>query len=461
MSQAEDSKKVARYQKMAETYDIINFKGRTLIKQHASPYYVPMTSDEFAKCAYALYPGLLIGQIRELEHKFRAQAPDHTEFAHLVGMGPNAWDTKKLALIPATGKEVFRATLTPSALTDSTYQRTRAWKYMLELSEGDPELAWDMLQGLAPLFMHKKPTGVIWFIGEGANGKSALMNAMYRIIGHHLCSMTVAAIEDGRDSPRLNGTLGNICRESSEGKVEDSEKYKALGTHEPFETHKFHSQDTITITGDLHHVFNANNIPIFNDKTMGARRRTLVIPFPARFEDNPTFEDETFTPKFLADLLALTLMATHIIRDNHYKYRFGAATLEAKSQYDAEVNSAEAYLNHLRANKVKAYSSYRMLMMSYQAWCANEGFVPLGVTNLKRVMNTKGMVERRRVRLETGSYDNWYFLDADSEKKWTPKQLVSLDNGLHVDVLSSKSATELEIDENDEVKQQTLLKKGW
>lgn len=455
--------KLTRYKKIQDKYDIITFKGGTLIRPKGSVQYKTMSSEEFARAAYELMPGLLIGQIKELEHKFRAQAPDLSRYTHLVAVGGQAWDTRQLSFVPLTGNEVFRAKVTPVPLTESDYKHSAAWGYMRELSNGDSQLAWDMLQAIAPLFMDRKPAGVVWFIGEGANGKSALMSAIYKIVGEHLCSMTVAAIEDGRDAPRLNGQLGNVCRESSEAKVEDSEKYKALGTHEPFEVHKFHSQDMVTVTGDLHHIFNANNIPIFNDKTMGARRRTLVVPFPATFKDDPGFEERTFTPTFLGELFSLILLATHMIKKNKYSYLFGQATLTAKDEYDNQVNSAEAYLNHMRKNRVKAFSNYRLLRIAYEGWCANEGHVPLGITNLKRVMQTRGAVGRRTVRLEDGSRDNWYFLDSEETRGNTDvKGLTSFPNGMHVDVLSQQSATEIDDENTEQVRRQSsLLTTGW
>lgn len=435
--------KVARYEAIEQLTDIINFKGATLIKGDDG-FYRPMTSDAFARIAYAKYPGILKQQISELEHKFRATAADHTDRAHLIAMGEAVWDTKKLKFVEENPNTcVFATRFAPNG------DREKALAYVTDLAKGDAGVAWDILQGLAPLLMDKKPAGVIWFVGGGANGKSSLVNAMYKIFGQHFSSLTVAAIEDGRDAPRLNGVLGNVCRESSEGRVEDSERYKAIGTHEPFEVHKFHSQDMTLVTGDVHHIFNANNIPIFSDKTEGARRRTLIIPFNNHFKDDPTFEDRTFTPEFLSGLLQLVIEATKIIADNRYKYRFSETTEMAKADYDSEVNSAEAFFEHLKEQRVEAFSNYNMLMQAYQSWCQNEGVVALGVTNLKRAMKTLGDVERRSVKKADGAVVKWYFF---GKAKTPPAELTNLDNGLHVG---------LKVDKEVKPPTQDTLGKDW
>jgi putative DNA primase/helicase len=296
--------------------------------------------------------------------------------------------------------------------------------------------------------MYTKPTGVIWFVGNGANGKSALINAVYRIIGHHLTSLTVGAIEDGRDTLLLNGVIGNICRESSEGRIEDSERYKAIGTHENFRVHKFNSQEMVEIKTNFHTVFNANNIPIFSDKTEGARRRTLVVPFPARFKDDPNFETRTFTPAFLGGLLHLILEATHIIRDNYTQYQFSPATIGAKEDYDSEVNSAEAYLAHLRSKSIKAFTNYGLLKIAYESWCTDHGLVPLGITSLKRIMTRLANAQSATVRDSAGVVRRWYLIDGTTTEE--AKKLESFDNGFSVGIKAEPEAPK-----------QTALTEDW
>lgn len=460
--EAKQYKKIERYEAIVSQYRVINFKGQTLYldttdshTSHNIPTFRPLTSDAFAAIAYKVHPGALVQQIKELEHITRIQAPSANHLANRVAVDEHLdWDTIALATVPADPDTVFRTAYPVASLPADADNIQAARDFMLQLADGDADLASDITQGIAPLFMGRKPAGVVWFVGTGANGKSALINAIYRLLGPHLSSLTVAAIEDGRDTPRLNGMLGNVCRESSESRVGDTERYKAIGTHEPFDVHKFHSQDTIRVTGDLHHIFNANNIPVFGDKTQGARRRTLIIPFPARFKDDPTFEDRTFTPGFLSGLLAIILEATHVIRDNGYQYRFSAQTQRAKDSYDSEVNSAEAFLKYLVEQRVEAFSNYTMLEMAYRHWCSAEGMVPLGVTNLRRIMETQARVERKTVRLKeaansgkTAKTTKWFFL-AGSETP--PSELVTMDGtGLHVRAPNDKEAHMLEHEQQE------------
>lgn len=351
-------------------------------------------------------------------HNIRITAKDRSDLSRYVAFRDKIWDMKELRFTDDTLDWVYSSDIAPSTNTEP------AWKFLVQLAAGDENLANDYLQALAPIFMERKPSGIIWFIGSGSNGKSALINALYRIIGQYFTSMTTSSIEDGRDTPRLNGVLGNICRESSEGRVEDTERYKAIGTHEPFTVHKFHSQDTIEVFTDFHTIFNANNIPVFSDKTKGARRRTLIIPFPAHFKDDPNFEERTFTDEFLGGLITLILGATEQIRDQGYRYQWSDTTLEAKEAYDNDVNSAESYLRYLLDSKIVGFYNYAMLKLNYETWCHHNGLVPLGVTTLKRVMQNEVGAIRKTVRLEDDKIVGRYFFAeaADESLTW-------LDNG--------------------------------
>jgi phage/plasmid-associated DNA primase len=195
-------------------------------------------------------------------------------------------------------------------------------------------------------------------------------------------------------------------------------------------------------------VFNANTVPIFSDKTQGARRRTLIVPFPARFTDDPDFEEHTFTPRFLGGLLLLILNATRTIRDNGYKYKFSDVTMRAKDDYDSEVNSAEGYLTFLKQSGVEGFVNYRQLRNAYVDWCDENGLVPLGVGNMKRAMKQQGQAENKTIRLEDGSYTKWYLFGFTVTE---PSNLVRTDSGLLVGERA---------DNSQQFEQQGLLS-GW
>jgi len=285
---------------------------------------------------------------------------------------------------------------------------------IMDLAKVDQGVYDDIMQSCAPLIMDKKPTGVIWYLGGGANGKSTLVHLLYRIFGPYLTEITVKQLEDERDTPQLNGKLGNICKESSEGFVEDTRTYKSIGTHENFGVHKFHSQDMVQIEGNVHHIFSANNIPTFGDKSYGARRRTLVIPFQNQFKPDEMFEEKTFTNKFIERFIAELVKYAHQLKDQNYEYEFSPTTIAMKEKYDTDANTAQTYADELTTADVVRFENYNQLRMDYENWCLDHGYKPSSINVLRRAMDEKGF-ERKSTRTSTGKVGKMYALPGDYE----------------------------------------------
>jgi phage/plasmid-associated DNA primase len=322
-------------------------------------------------------------------------------------------------------------------------------KWLEEVTRGDKELADDIIKAIAPIFMAKKPFGVFWFLGNGANGKSTTLKALYAIFGAEapfshsrwFSQLTVKQIEDERDTPMINGKLGNVCLESNDGHVKDTGGYKNLAEHSTFNVHKFNSQDGTPVDGNVHTIFNANNIPTFADKTQGVRRRTFTIPFKASFPQDSTFDEKLFTKKnFLSDLLGELLDTTVIIKKNGYDYRFSEQTLKAKEDYDEEVNTAETYFEELLSTDIWGFTNFADLTRDYQNWCDERSYTALGKKAIAHAAKIIGY-ERRSFKRD-GKLTTRYVCEG-----WDPEEIVPLSQR-HGMFQKMGSDVELDVSEN-------------
>lgn len=398
---------------VASQHRIARFRGRPMLMvEEPYPHFVPLHRERFDQIAYTLLGGQSRSKMGDVFAYLSNTAEDLTDHDHLIlfgvpgtAGGASVWDMNTLETL-AMGSENSAIWRSPYAKIPAMNSVNERLPFIMQLAGGDPELYDDIMQSLAPLVMAKKPDGVIWWVGDGANGKSTLMDAIYQIFPGQLSSITVKRLTDGRDTPSLNGTLGNVVKESSEGRIDDTEIYKSIGTHEDFRVHKFHSQDDITIKGNLHHIFSANNIPAFNDKGFSARRRTFIIPFTQRFESDPSFEEKTFTPEMFGQLIYEMCKYARIVADQGYRYKFSGITRAAKAEYDSEANSAEEYARELISQGVVAFDSLNPVRVDYENWCADNGFVPLGVGNLKRAVMALSF-ERLSYRMGGSTGKHW------------------------------------------------------
>lgn len=403
---------------IAAKYRIVRFRGAVLY--HTGEGWEPLSSDEFARICYKVHgAGIRQTQIKDLQHLFFTSSDDLTKYAHYIAMPDHrVWNMKKLKF---TDDVAYEDCVYTTAVNPSEGNSHREWLEQVTL--GDAKLADDIIEALAPIFMHKKPFGVFWFLGNGANGKSTTLKALYAIFGSEppythnrwFSQLTVKQIEDERDTPMINGKLANICLESNDGHIKDTGGYKNLAEHSTFNVHKFNSQDGVYVDGNVHTIFNANNIPTFADKTQGVRRRTFTVPFKASFPQDNTFDEKLFGQEnFLSDLLGEILRTTNKIAKNSYSYDFSEQTLIAKQDYDEEVNTAETYFEELIATDVWGFTNFTDLNKDYQRWCDERSYTALGKKSVAHAAKTMGF-ERKSFKLEGKLITRYVCGDLDPE----------------------------------------------
>jgi phage/plasmid-associated DNA primase len=144
------------------------------------------------------------------------------------------------------------------------------------------------------------------------------------------------------------------------------------------------------IDGNLHHIFSANNIPTFGDKSEGAKRRTLLIPFEAKFNDDPTFIERTFTPEFYAQHLGLFLQYAKRLKKQNYHYIFGGQSVEVKERYDEGTNSGASYIDDLLSQYIGGFDSYGYLYTDYEHWCNDGGYSMMSRQHLRLAAENRG-----------------------------------------------------------------------
>lgn len=388
------SLKARQAKKITNKYRIVRFRGAVLYRADAG--WEPLSFDEFARICYKVHgASIRQTQIKDLQHLFFTSSDDLTKYAHYIAMPDGrVWNMKKLKFTDDVAPEdcVYTTSVNPG---DGNSHR----KWLEEVTLGDKTLADDIIKAIAPVFMYKKPFGVFWFLGNGANGKSTTLKALYAIFGSEapythnrwFSQLTVKQIEDERDTPMINGKLGNICLESNDGHVKDTGGYKNLAEHSTFNVHKFNSQDGVYVDGNVHTIFNANNIPTFADKTQGVRRRTFTIPFKASFAQDNTFDEKLFEKEnFLPDLLGEILHTATLLRKHGYNYDFSVQTLKAKEDYDEEVNTAETYFEELLQTEIWGFTNFTDLTKDYHNWCDERSYTALGKKSIAHAAKVVG-----------------------------------------------------------------------
>ena len=299
-------------------HHVIRFRNRVMVKK-PKPHeqFVLMDKASFERIASPSIIGMPPRQVNDTFDYVRSAAKDLTANDHyiLFGAGTSCqtvWDMETLEVradIPADDC-VWR-------LSHSLPLIAKPVEFIMDLVDNDMGRYADILQSLAPLLMATKPDGVVWWSGDGTDGKLVIVEALNRIFPDQLASLSLKQLIGGRsNTPLLNSALGNIAKDS--GMVTDTEIYKSIGTHEDFSMHRWHGQDGITVRGDVHHIFLTENPPRFQVKGLSIDRRTQVVPF-GHHDKSPKHR---LPDSQLGQLIAEMCRYAAIIKRQGYRYEW-------------------------------------------------------------------------------------------------------------------------------------------
>jgi len=137
-------------------------------------------------------------------------------------------------------------------------------------------------------------------VGEGANGKSTLMDVMRALAGDgNYCSFTMEDIHKSEYNRQvLDGKLFNVSEETPDKALVASSYFKTLVTGGEIQARSPY-KDTYFVKNKAKLVFTCNRLPSSIDTSYGFYRRLLIIPFHQRF----TKKDKSFDPRILNKIM--------------------------------------------------------------------------------------------------------------------------------------------------------------
>lgn len=126
---------------------------------------------------------------------------------------------------------------------------------------------------------------VFILVGNGANGKSTLLNMITKLLGEenvsHVDLKEIAGNRFGKSE--LYGKLANIADDCSSNYLDDTSVMKRI-TGESYTSIEFKNQNSFSAKINTKMILSYNTIPRMNDTTDGLTRRLVIIPLNAVFK---------------------------------------------------------------------------------------------------------------------------------------------------------------------------------
>jgi len=228
--------------------------------------------------------------------------------------------------------------------------------------------------------------------GEGANGKSTLLNLIKKFLGsENVSAISLQALCENRFAPaQLYGKLANLCADLPDKSLSRTGMFKMLtGGDTVAAEQKF--KDIFSYVNFAKLAFSTNKIPETHDDTIAFFRRWIIVTcnncFPPEKAD-PNILEKTATPQELAGLLNWALKGLKKLLDKG-DFSISKTFEELRSQYIAASNSAKAFIeecleyNQSHETKIPEEELYR----TYIHYCRGNNLPTMRKANFTQNMH--------------------------------------------------------------------------
>lgn len=270
------------------------------------------------------------------------------------------------------------------------------WEAFLEqVLCGDAELI-AYLQRAVGYSLTGSVDGQVFFFlsGDGANGKSVLINTLLAVLGDYAKPGANSLIEEDRfgnrhpaDVADLQGARLVAVTETEEGRGLPEAAIKRLTGGEPLKARKMR-QDFFTFAPSHKLWISGNHKPDIRGTDHGIWRRLRIIPFNFRVSK----PDPEIGARLITEAEGILAWAVRGCRD----YLQGGlaepkTVLDALEEYKAEQDPIGLFLGErclvTQGESAKSTDMYA----AYKDWCALNGYkYPLNIKRFKQIMGKKG-----------------------------------------------------------------------
>lgn len=225
--------------------------------------------------------------------------------------------------------------------------------------------------------------------GEGANGKSTLLDALKYLLGDaNIASLDLKELGDRFKTAELFGKLANIGDDIGSDYIANVATFRKLVTGQRVSAER-KGQDPFEFDNFSKQLFSANAIPRLgrSKESYSIMRRLIIVPFDATFTSN----DTDFNPNIRFDLQTPEVMEYMILLGLNGLKRVLAQKSFTKSadveraieSYRIENNPLLAFLEELGEDGV-VNEPVKNVYMRYKEFCMANQFEPLNRIEFSR-----------------------------------------------------------------------------
>lgn len=220
-------------------------------------------------------------------------------------------------------------------------------------------------------------------VGDGANGKSTLLELLRAFLGpSNVSGQSVQDLNTNRFAAfQLKGKLANICADLPPTSMGSTGKFKLLTGGDTFDVEeKF--KNAVSITNSAKLIFSANTVPPSSDVTRAFFRRWEFFNFPNTFTGEKCDKEllkKLITPVELAGLLNLALKGIERIKTRG-DFTKTCTYEDIADQYNRLSNPILAFVGECLMQDDEATATKDDVYAAYRVYCNRRG-LPVQLKN--------------------------------------------------------------------------------
>ena len=205
-------------------------------------------------------------------------------------------------------------------------------KWFLSIANGDEELVrvlWEIVnEAVNPNHTREK---MVILYGEGNNGKGTFQAMLTNLIG--IENISTLTPHDFSGEFKLEMLLGKVCNigdDISNKYLDDVSNLMSIVTGDPILINR-KGKSVISARLKLLNIFSANRLPKIRNKSQGAYRRLLIVPFNADF--NGQVQDRRIKEEYLKNKIILEYILYKALHLDFEKFSNTSATENMLEEY--------------------------------------------------------------------------------------------------------------------------------
>ncbi len=325
---------------------------------------------------------------------------------HLLGVANGILDLKTGELVaPSADQFITRKSPTPWLGINVTAPKWE--KFILDIMCGNAENAGHLQRAAGYSIDGSNPEQIAFFgIGVGSNGKSAMLESIYSVIGPKHAAQLVNDVlmasdknaSAGAATPHLmmlEGKRLGFTVETQDGGVLNERAFKTLVGNKNIVGRGVY-KDYSTFNGGFVVWILTNHLPTIVTKNKGTLRRIVVIEFKAQFVENPKGENEYQLINNYGDHLVAeegSGILAWLVRGLMEYNRIGFNTPESVKAATERYKDTQAGIEAFIAEFIEQTHSPEDEMLSmrvyaaYEEWCKAAGVEVQTKIKFNRLLN--------------------------------------------------------------------------